>query len=295
MVDIQRASHPTKAKKATPVPLSKNALNVAVAMGLIAGLATAPTPAASAQQWRPSATDSWQWQLLGDINTSYDVDVYDIDLFDAPDAVIAALHADGRKIVCYFSAGSSENWRDDFALFDAADLGNPLEGWDGERWLDTRSANVRSIMLSRLDHAVRRGCDGVEPDNVDGYQSDNDAGLPLTAQTQINFAEFLVAAAHERGLAIGLKNDVGNVPVLAAIYDFAVNEECHALQECEVYRAFTDLGKPVFNAEYEERFVTNQNGARDEVCVTAAQLGLQTLILPLSLDDSFRHACPGAQ
>lgn len=29
--------------------------------------------------------------------------------------------------------------------------------------------------------------------------------------------------------------------------------------------------------------------------LVTAQLGLQTLILPLSLDDSFRHACPGAQ
>lgn len=35
MVDIQRATHPTKAKKATPVPLSKNGMNSMDAFGLI--------------------------------------------------------------------------------------------------------------------------------------------------------------------------------------------------------------------------------------------------------------------
>jgi len=36
----------------------------------------------------PPSTAAWQWQLhadaAGDINTAYDVEVYDIDLFDTP-------------------------------------------------------------------------------------------------------------------------------------------------------------------------------------------------------------------
>ena len=66
----------------------------------------AQTQAASA--WAPKVTDTWQWQLSGTINTSYDVKVYDIDLFDAPDSVLATLRSQGKHIVCYFSALPAE-------------------------------------------------------------------------------------------------------------------------------------------------------------------------------------------
>jgi hypothetical protein len=97
------------------------------------------------------------------VDARYDVTMYDIDLFDTPKATIDQLKAQGRRVVCYFSAGTSENWREDFGRFAAADMGGAVSGWQGERWLDTRSANVRSIMKRRLDLAVAKGCDGVEP------------------------------------------------------------------------------------------------------------------------------------
>lgn len=105
----------------------------------------------------PSVDDTWQLQLQGTINTSYNAAVFDIDLFDTPQATINALKAQGKRVVCYFSAGSSENWRPDFSKFKAADMGNALDGWAGERWLDTRSANVRAVMMARMDWRNRRG------------------------------------------------------------------------------------------------------------------------------------------
>ncbi len=238
--------------------------------------------------WTPHVSDTWQWQLMGTIDTKYDVKVYDIDLFDAPDSVLSKLHSQGRRVVCYFSAGSGENWRPDYADFKASDLGNPLDGWPGERWLDTRSTNVRNIMLARLDKARARGCDGVEPDNVDGYT--NDPGFPLTAETQLNYNRFLAWAAHERGLKVALKNDVDQVSELAGSFDFAVNEQCHEYAECGAYAAFTGANKPVFNAEYKSVWHTNAS-ARAAMCAQARAKNLRTLVLPLELDDSFRYSC----
>ncbi|ESQ92643.1 endo alpha-1,4 polygalactosaminidase [Asticcacaulis benevestitus] len=229
---------------------------------------------------------TWQWQLTGTFNTSYNVGVYDIDLFDTPAATITSLKAAGRKVVCYFSAGSSENWRSDFSQFTAADQGTPLDGWAGEKWLDIRSSNVRTIMAARLDLARAKGCNGVEPDNVDGYA--NTTGLPLTAADQITYNSWLADEAHARGLAIGLKNDVGQ---LVGKFDFAVNEQCHFYNECGDYRLFITAKKPVFNAEYDTPYVTNAGGARDTLCTAARTAGLRTLVLPLSLDDSFRYSC----
>lgn len=239
--------------------------------------------------WQPAVTDTWQWQLSGTVNTGYDVDIYDVDLFDTPDATFQSLHAQGRKIVCYFSAGSSEDWRDDFKDFKPADMGSPLAGWDGERWLDTRSQNVRRIMKRRLDRAAARGCDGVEPDNVDGYANRN--GVGLTSTTQLNYNRFLAREAHRRNLSIGLKNDLDQVPALVASFDFAVNEQCNQYRECGILARFTRVGKPVFNAEYAAKYRDNTDGLRDTLCTTSRAANIRTLVLPLKLNDAYRYSC----
>ncbi|WP_244115038.1 endo alpha-1,4 polygalactosaminidase, partial [Burkholderia cepacia] len=193
-------------------------------------------------RWQPVASDTWQWQLRGKLNRGYAVAIYDIDLFDNSAQTIADLHQAGRKVVCYFSAGSSEDWRPDFGQFAPADKGkvvkrSPDSDWEGENWLDTRSANVRAIMTARLDRAVAKGYDGVEPDNVDAYA--NDSGFPLAPADQADFNGFIAAEAHRRNLAVGLKNDVDQVALLAPSFDFAVNEECHEQGECDKYGPFT--------------------------------------------------------
>ncbi|QSI77806.1 endo alpha-1,4 polygalactosaminidase [Niveibacterium microcysteis] len=248
-----------------------------------------PAPPVSGR-WVPALSDTWQWQLNGSLNTSYVASVYDVDLFDTPQTTIDALHAQNRKVVCYFSAGSGEDWRPDYGGFAAADLGAALAGWAGERWLDTRSASVRSLMAARLDLAVSKRCDGVESDNVDGYA--NTSGFPLSAATQLDYNRWLAAQAHARKLAIALKNDLEQLPDLQGDFDFAINEECFALNECSAYASFIALGKPVFNAEYASRYQQNTNGARTALCAAAQQAQIRTLVLAQQLDDSYRYACP---
>jgi hypothetical protein len=249
-------------------------------------------PVTTGMWYRPGVATTWQWQLQpdasGGINTAYEVDVYDLDLFEAPQEVIDELHARGKRVICYFSAGSHESFRPDSGEFAAADLGQRLAGFAEERWLDIRSENVRRIMLARLDLAVQRGCDCVEPDNVDGYA--NASGFDLTAADQLAFNRLLANAARERGLCVGLKNDLDQIPQLVEYFDFALNEQCHEFDECERLTPFVVAGKPVFNAEYRSIYVNNAS-QRAAVCAAARELGLRTLVLPLDLDDSFRYSC----
>ena len=235
--------------------------------------------------YRPTATTTWQWQLVNSVNTAYDVEVYDIDLFNVPATEIAALQAQGRKVICYFSAGSYEPFRSDSSDFPEAIKGRVLDGFEDERWLDIRQASVLEIMRSRLDLAVQKGCDGVEPDNVDGYQ--NPTGFPLSDNDQLVFNQKLANEAHTRGLAVGLKNDLNQVTRLVDYFDFSVNEQCHEYDECELLLPFISADKPVWNAEYRQDFVDDPSS----VCPAALSLGLRTLILPLDLDDSFRITC----
>ncbi|MBF5053334.1 hypothetical protein ISO4_01936 [Alcanivorax venustensis ISO4] len=256
---------------------------------LSTGTAAAPAtdPAVTSGDWyRPAVDVNAQVQLQGTPNISYDVELYVLDLFDTDSAVIDALHADGRKMICYFSAGTFENWRDDAGRFTAADKGRRLGNWPGERWLDVRSQNVRAIMADRLDLAVQRGCDGVDPDNVDGYS--NRTGLPLTYQDQIDYNTWLAEQAHQRGLAISLKNDLGQIDDLVAHFDFAINESCHEWDECELLMPFIEAGKPVVHINY---LYADDPIGRAELCLYTRGLGFNTLTLPQMLDGSFRYSC----
>lgn len=200
--------------------------------------------------WQPIPGTSWQIQFSGQIDISLDVQIYDLDLVDTPQSLIDRLHADGRKIICYFSAGSWEQWRSDASEFPDSVIGNDLDGWPGEKWLDIRRLDLLgTIMESRLDLAAQKGCDGVDPDNVDGYA--NDTGFDLSYQDQLAYNTWLANQAHARGLAVGLKNDLDQIPDLLPYFDWALNEQCFQYNECALLLPFVAANKPVFGIEYE--------------------------------------------
>ncbi len=233
--------------------------------------------------WRPAPGTTWQWQLTGDLDTSYEVEMYDVDLFDTPVSTIGELQARGIAVVCYFSAGSWENWRDDMkglAFLDEV-LGPTLDGWPDEKWLDISDSRVRAIMLARLDLASEKGCDAVEPDNVDGYENWPQG---LSANEQLDYLGFLAEEAHKRGLSIGLKNDLAQVDQLVESFDWALSEECLLWDECELLRPFLDAGKAVFHVEYGPASIA------DDVCTDPTTEGFSSLVKKLDLD-SWRVAC----
>ncbi len=237
--------------------------------------------------WCPTPGTSWQWQLTGTLDTSLDVAMYDIDLFDTPAETIASLHAAGRIVVCYFSAGSHEDWRPDASEFPPAAIGDPLDAWPGERWLDVRDPNVRLLMQARLDLAVEHDCDAVEPDNVDGFA--NSTGFPLSDADQLDYNRFLATEAHTRGLSIGLKNDLDQIPELVDDFDWALNEECMSYAECDRLAPFVQANKAVFHVEYVDD--PSQGPAlAEQICPTVPD-GFSTLIKGWDLD-TWRVACP---
>jgi len=231
---------------------------------------------------------TWYYQLQGILNTSLPAKVYDIDLFDTSKEEIEKLKSMGKIVICYFSAGTYEDWRPDAGEFDPSVLGNPLPNWPGERWLDIRSSNVRKIMKERLDLAKEKGCDGVEPDNVDGYL--HDTGFYLTYEDQFDYNRFLAIEAKKRGLLVGLKNDLPQVKDLVVYFDFAVNEQCHEYNECDPLTLFVKEGKPVFNVEYADIYVESET-AFENLCKEAKEQGFRTIVLSPNLDGSIIKSC----
>jgi hypothetical protein len=220
---------------------------------------TSSAPAAR-KIWIPAPYTTWQWQLTGRLDQSVAATMYDIDLFDNSASVVASLHRQGRRVICYLDAGTYENFRPDAGSFPKSVLGKP-NGWPGERWLDIRQLQVlEPIMRKRIELCRAKGFNGVEADNVDGYT--NDTGFPLTAAEQLTYNEWLARTAHGLGLSIALKNDLGQVPQLEPLFDYALDEQCFEFNECSQLRPFVTHRKAVFEVEYNlptSRFCTRAN------------------------------------
>jgi hypothetical protein len=237
-----------------------------------------PTPVT---WWKPGLTTSWQIQYSGTIDTGLDVQVYNLDGFETSAATVKALHARGIRVMCYFSAGSWENWRPDAAKFPVSVRGKALDGWPGENWLDIRQRSVLlPLMKARMELCKTKGFDGLDPDNVNGYE--NDSGFPLSAADQLAYNRALATAAHARGLAIGLKNDIDQIPSLVSAFDWELNEQCFEYQECDKLLPFIQAGKPVFNIEY--------SLATTAFCPQANALNFNSLKKNLALG-AYREAC----
>jgi hypothetical protein len=236
----------------------------------------------TAGRWHPRPGLTWQWQLDGRVDTTVRADVYDIDGFDASRRLVRRLHGLGRKAICYVDAGAWESWRPDAHRFPPEVLGKVNPEWPDQRWLDIRRIDLLGpIMVDRLRMCARKGFDGVELDEIDGYT--NDTGFPLTAGHQLTYNRFLARQSRRLGLAAGLKNEVDQVRALVDWFDFAVNEQCFQFRECRALRPFIAARKAVFHVEYRV--------ARERFCPRTTRLGFSSMRKHLDLR-RWRRPCP---
>ena len=208
-----------------------------------------------------AAGNTWQWQLTGTIDTSFKVQVYDIDLYDTDAATVTALHQKGVKVICYVSVGSYEDWRPDAANFPKAVLGKDYPGWPGEKFLDIRALDTLGpIMQKRMDLCKSKGFDGLEPDNMDVFEGGNSGtGFPLTEKDGVAYAKWLTDQAHARGLSIGQKNTSELAAQLATVMDWALTEDCFDQGWCADMQPYIDHGKAVLMSEYTDTGVNFPN------------------------------------
>jgi hypothetical protein len=132
-----------------------------------------------------------------------------------------------------------------------------------------------------MDLAKSKGCDGLEPDNVDGYA--NNPGFPLTTATQIDYDSYLASQAHARDMVVALKNATDLVTSLVNNFDFAVVEQCFQYNECSSYSPFISQNKAVLEAEYKSY--------SSATCSQANSIDFSTAFYNLNLDGSVYQPC----
>ncbi len=235
--------------------------------------------------WKPGFQDHLQIQFTGlPVVVSNDVDVYDLDLFDTDKELLRTIHNSGAHAICYLNAGAWEDWRPDADTYPQDVIGRDYSGWPGEKWLDIRQLDKLAPLLSaRLDMCKEKGFDGVEPDNLDGFQ--NDTGFDISASDQAGFNNWLAGQAHSRGLSIGLKNDPDQMDELVNKFDFAITEDCLVEGWCESTKPFIQQKKPVFAVEYTDRMTS-----LFPYCGLARELGIEPLLKRRELN-AYRSTC----
>lgn len=286
---------PTTTSKTTSKSMTTSTTKTTSKTTAKAAAATAAAAGTATSYWQPAASNYLQIILSAVVTDTSSIaapaTVFQTDLFDTPASTIAMVKAKGTKVVCYFSAGTAEDWRTDYSSFQAADLGAALDGWAGETWVDTRSTNVRNIMAARIALAASKGCDGIEPDNVDVYGYGTASGFSgLTLATSIDYMTYLANTAHSAGLGIGLKNGGDMISSIQSLFQWVTSESCVNYNECNIYQPFVTAGKPVFNIQYpfgsdDDSTTTVSASTLKKWCNGVSKIsGMTTLLKHQSLD-----------
>lgn len=178
------------------------------------------------------------------------------------------LHRLNRRVICYIDVGSWEEYRPDADRFPKLVIGRKYDGYPDERWLDIRRfRRFAGPLKARIRMCARKGFDGLEPDNINGWE--NRTGFPIKARHQLRFNRWIARQAHRHGLAVGLKNDGRQAKKLAGQFDFAIVEQCFQYRECGQFRPFTRRGKAVWAVEYER--------PGRSFCPTARKMGFSAI------------------
>jgi hypothetical protein len=250
--------------------------------GVAAGAgASSPEASTAASWWKPPQHLTWFWQLQGTVKNDKPVAAYDIDGFENEASEVAALHAQGKHVICYIDAGTAEKFRPDYGGFPAATLGRS-NGWPGERWLDIRQLGaIEPIMAARFRICREKGFDAVEPDNIEAFA--NKSGFEISPAQQLTYNEWIANEVHALGMAVLQKNDGEQSAQLQPYFDGALSEQCNQYKECGDFQPYLAAGKPVLNAEY--------RGKLAKFCPADDAAGIMGARFALSLNGKKFEAC----
>ncbi|KAL5409156.1 hypothetical protein PMIN03_006087 [Paraphaeosphaeria minitans] len=249
--------------------------------------------------WTPPMKSNIQFILTGipDVEDNYirpNTGIYEIDMFWTPAETVTTMKQLGQRTICYFSAATAETWRSDYKDFDKKDLGLELPDWPGERYLDIRRDNVLKVIKKRIDVAANKGCDAIEPDNVDVYSNDNGFTPPIVPSDTISYLSKISAYARSKGMSVGIKNCIEILGDIFDDVDFAISEECVQYLNCTVYSNFTTaprpnaIGKPVFEVEY-VNYTYNGGWSDDGVALKPSSIRTSNVNFPGLTNDKLRR------
>jgi len=123
---------------------------------------------------------------------------------------IASIKSNNNQVGGYISAGTGEDWRDDFPVLEPYLTSIVWPQWEGEFFVSETSTVLLSIMKERINKMAAWGLDWVEFDNMDWLDGESRVKYGLTATVTEAKAYINALCNHTRskGMKCMAKNTV---------------------------------------------------------------------------------------
>lgn len=145
-------------------------------------------------------------------------DVYFVDT-GVESACLKKWVGQGKKVIAYMSAGSAEDYRDDWSQLKPY-CNKAYAGYPNECWLDIKRAEVLELMKKRLDKIKAMGFSGVYYDNGSVYQDGKDVSLAQNTAYLAALGDY----ANSLGLLNGPNAGEESIPQTVGKFQFYVGE-----------------------------------------------------------------------
>ena len=146
-------------------------------------------------------------EILANANNAYVL----LETFDeAARQNISAIKDAGNIVGGYMSAGTGENWRDDFSLLEPYLTTTAWPQWPDEFFVSETTTGILPVMKARIDSLATDGVDWIEFDNMDWLDDDTRATYNLTA-SEVEAKAYINALCdytHQKGIKCMAKNTV---------------------------------------------------------------------------------------
>ena len=166
---------------------------------------------------------------------------------------VSQVKAKGNQVSGYISAGTGENYRDDFATLEPYLTPTAWPDWPDEFFVSETTTGILPLMKKRIDKIALWGADWIEFDNMDWLDEDTRAEYNLTATIREAkaYINALCDYTHAKGMKCMAKNSVDGF----GQFDGVLYESFHAQKnwwEKEGTKAFLNAGKLVIVNHYNE-------------------------------------------
>jgi hypothetical protein len=123
---------------------------------------------------------------------------------------IATIKEQNNQIGGYISAGTGEDWRDDFSELEPYLSSVVWDEWEGEYYVSQTTTGIVEVMKKRIDKMAEWGIDWVEFDNMDWFDEETKEAyrLELSEEEAIQYINTLCDYTHQKGMKCMAKNSV---------------------------------------------------------------------------------------
>jgi len=166
---------------------------------------------------------------------------------------IATIKANGNQVGGYISAGTGENYRDDFADLEPYLTSTSWPEWPDEFFVSETTTGILPIMKRRIDKMAAVGVDWVEFDNMDWLDDETRVkyNLNATVAQAKAYINALCDYTHNKGLKCMAKNTVDGFEYFdGVLYESYHNEK--NWWDSAGTNSFLSAGKPVIINHYNE-------------------------------------------